>query len=108
MDKQKIKQLAEELELVAQKYSSDADVSGLLKALKKLLSNAKTGSITDVIDVVPGEYYFQEGELSKYDDLEKAYSKFKMAIIYENKQYNDLKEWAEKRKKELFNKKEQQ
>ena len=105
MDKQKVKQLAEELELVAHKYSFDSNVGDLLSALKELLSNAKAGSITGVVDHVPGEYYFQEGELSKYADLEAAYSKFKMTLVTEDKQYNNLKAWAEKRKKELFDKK---
>lgn len=105
MDQQKIKQLAEELESIAHKYLSDSNVNNLLNALKELLSKAKTGLITDVIDHVPGEIYFQEGELSKYSDLEIAYSKFKLTLVTEDKQYNDLKAWAEKRKLALFDKK---
>jgi hypothetical protein len=105
MDQQKVKKLAEEFESVAHKYGADSHVDKLLGALKELLLKAKAGSITAVIEHVPGEYFFQEGELSMYTDLEAAYSKLKLALVTEDKKYNDLKAWAEKRKQELFDKK---
>ncbi|MEJ2046385.1 MAG: hypothetical protein P8X74_23840 [Reinekea sp.] len=105
MDKQKVKQLAEELEFIAGKCASDSNVNDFLNSLKEVLSNAKSESIKVVIDHVPGEYFFQEGDLSKHADLEIAYSKFKLALLTEDKQYDDLKAWAEKRKQQLFDKK---
>lgn len=105
MNQQKVRQLAEEFESAAHKYGSDSNVNKLLDALNELLLKAKAGSITTVIDHVPGEYYFQEGELSKYTDLEAAYSKLKLVLVTEEKQYDDLKAWAEKRKQALFDKK---
>ena len=105
MDQQKIRQLAVEFETVASKYGYDPSVDMLMKSMEEIVENAKSGSITDVIEYVPGSYYFQEKGLSKYSDLESSYSKLKLALITEKKQYDDLKEWAEKRKRELFGKK---
>lgn len=102
---EKIKQLAElaeEFELVAEMYSSDINVRALLKALESLLSRAKNGQITGVINYVPGAYFFQEKDLSKYPDLEVAHSKFYLALTIENDRYDELIAWAEKRKKQLF------
>lgn len=105
MNKKKVKQLAKELESVAIKYSSDDDVAGLLEQLEELLSKAKAGSISGVIDHVPGGYYFTDRGLSKYSDLEVAYSKFKLTLVLEEQRHQDLIEWAKKRDKELFDKK---
>lgn len=105
MSKPRVKQLAEDFESIAHKYASDPNVDKLLKSLKEVLSNAKAGSVTTVMDHVPGEYFFQEGDLSKYADLEIAYSKLKLALITEDEQHDDLISWAEKRKQELFDKK---
>ena len=103
MDKEKIKRLAVELEDIANKYSStDPDVKKLSHSLGSLIDKAKAGLITDAVDHVPGEYWFQEGDLAKYPDLEAAYSKFKLAITLKDEQYEDLKAWAEKRRKDLF------
>lgn len=105
MDRKNVKRLAEEFESVAKKYESDCRVHDLHSALEDLLSRAKAGSIVKYVDHVPGEYFFQEGDLSKYADLEAAYSKLKMALITEDKQYDELRAWAEKRKRDIFDKK---
>jgi len=105
MDKKKIKQLAKTLESVASKYSSDNDVVGFLEQLEELLSKAKSGSISRVVDHVPGGHYFTDRGLSQYPDLEEAYSKFKLTLVIKEKRHNKLLEWAKKRDKALFDKK---
>lgn len=107
MDKKNVSQLACALENVAQQYSAtDLEVKKLLESLADLIEKAKDGLITKPVDHVPGEYWFQERELSKYPDLESAYSKFKIAVTIESdERYNDLKAWAEKRRDEVFGKK---
>lgn len=105
MDKEKVTQLAKTLESVASKYSSDDDVVALLEQLEELLSKAKAGSISGIVDRVPGGYYFVDGGLRKYADLEAAYWKFEMTLTTEEKRYNELIEWAKKTDKELLDKK---
>jgi hypothetical protein len=104
MNQDRVKRLACEFELVANSYAYDPNVAKLIGALGKIISNAKSGSITSTVDHVPGEYFFQEGDLSKYKDLEASYSRLKLALIAEDDQYDDIKKWAEERINNLIDK----
>jgi len=81
MDKNKIKKLASNLNYMLTKYSKDdIEVAQLLKSLEELLAQAELGMINLPIEKIPGRYWFNEGSLSKYADLESSYAKFRIAI----------------------------
>jgi hypothetical protein len=83
MNLKEIKKCAENLELLLMKYSkNDQEAIFLYDTLKKLISKAKQGSITQPIKYsdVPGDFYFTERNLRQYPDLESAYAKFKIEI----------------------------
>lgn len=104
INQDRVKRLASEFELVASGYACDPNVVKLLGALEEIISNAKSGSITSTVDHVPGEYFFQECDLSKYKDFEASYSRLKLALIAEDDQYDDMKKWAEERRQNLLDK----
>lgn len=76
-----LKQLTINLEKTAIKYASqDIEVKKLLGSLQSFIDRAKKGEVIDTEEKVPGFYWFSKGELSKYKELEKAYSKFSLFI----------------------------
>jgi hypothetical protein len=76
-----LKQLAINLEQVAQKYAAvDPDVQRFLDSLSDLISRAKNGEEISTDEHVPGRPWFSHGELSKYDGLESAHSSFSIFI----------------------------
>ncbi len=76
-----LKQLAIDLESVAKKYANqDAEVKKLLDSLDDMLYRAKNGIQIHTEEKVPGCYWFSERDLSKYRDLEKAYSQFSIFV----------------------------
>ncbi|WDY57032.1 hypothetical protein [Pseudomonas sp. PSKL.D1] len=60
----------------------DPEAIALHADLKQLLENAKTGNVTEPIEVgaVPGRYRFTERNLQQYGELEEAYAKFSIEI----------------------------
>lgn len=83
MNKTLLIKSAENLEKILLQYSSvDAEVAALLGALSQLIFDARTGKISIPVEwnEVPGGYYFTEGRLQKYSDLETAYANFKIEI----------------------------
>jgi len=83
MDTARIKQCAENLERTLASYSqSDVEAHALEASLSDLIARGKQGAIVSPIEYqkVPGGYWFNEGGLRQYPDLEKAYVDFKFEI----------------------------
>ena len=83
MDIKKLKNYASKLETVLNQYSaSDREVKLLSESLKDHIEMAKQGKITAPLEYqsVPGSYFFNEGNLRKYADLEEAYAEFRIEI----------------------------
>ena len=83
MDYKKVKSFAETLESLLEKYAEDdSEASGLLESLKPLIHKAKNGEIHSPIEWrdIPGAYFFSEGTLRKYRDLEKSFAEFRFEL----------------------------
>lgn len=105
MDRERVRRLAENLEKNLAQHMRDEDVCKLHSSLAELIRRGREGLISSPVDNVPGAYWFLEGGLSKFSDLEVAYYEFKNAISMGNdERYGDLKKLAEERKKKLFGK----
>jgi len=77
----RLKQLAIILEKTAKKYTyQDVEAKKLLDSLQNIIDRAKNGDEIATEEKVPGYYWFSEGELSQYKELEKAYSEFSLFI----------------------------
>lgn len=63
-------------ELLDQYSGHEQEAHALLELLKPLLDDALMGRLQQPISDIPGGYYFLEGRLRKYPDLEKAYADF--------------------------------
>ena len=77
-----LRQYAEKLERALMKYKKDNEAGALADSLRDLVERAKQGSIKEPIDYgkVPGSYFFNEGRLRQYPDLEEAYAEFKLEV----------------------------
>lgn len=83
MDLEKIKKSACHLEVLLNKCASnDRDAASLLRVLNPLINQAKLGSISEPLEWrdIPGAYFFMEGNLIKYRDLEDAFADFRIEI----------------------------
>ncbi|MEA1677407.1 hypothetical protein [Nitrospirillum sp. BR 11163] len=83
MDQTLIQQSAIKLEALLRQYAAaDSEAAELLEGLKDLVFNAKIGGIKSPIDRrdIPGSWYFFEGNLRQYKDLEEAFAEFKFQI----------------------------
>ena len=74
-----LKQLAITLEKNLEKYAPH--VKSLSNSVKTLIERAKDEKDIDKNESLPGPYFFSERDLSKYKDLEKAYSQFLIFIV---------------------------
>lgn len=76
-----LKQLAINLEKTAIKcMAQDVEAKKLLDSLQNIIDRAKNGDVIGTEERVPGFYWFSEGKLSQYKELEKAYSEFSLFI----------------------------
>lgn len=83
MDQIRLKQYAEQLNLLLIKYSvHNKDAVNLHVALAQLIRSAQSKSIAGPMkwNTVPGDWFFTEGTLGAYSDLESAYSRFKIEV----------------------------
>lgn len=83
MDKFLISKSAEALRKLLDHYSEvDEEAAKLKIALKNILENEKNGEITSALkwNEIPGKFYFTEGNLRNYQDLEDAYADFKIEV----------------------------
>ena len=83
MNSNLVKKYAEVLEKQLSKYSKmDSEAQKLSASLDELISKAKNRQIYSPIEYqkVPGGYWFNEGNLRKYPELEEAYSEFKLEV----------------------------
>ena len=83
MDQKKITESAERLRQLLHTYSStDIEVAQLLSGLAPFIEDALAGKIREPLKWgnIPGAYYFMEGTLRKYAELETAYANFKIEI----------------------------
>ena len=82
-----LKQLAINLEETAKKYASqDVEAKKLLGSLQNIIHRVKNGDPIGTEEKVPGFYWFSEGALSKYKELEKAYSEFSLFVTAGSKE----------------------
>ena len=66
-----------ELEKLLKQYAAnEPDALLCLSALTPLFEKIKQSSDFESISKIPGGYYFHEGSLRKYEELEDAYSRF--------------------------------
>jgi hypothetical protein len=94
MDIKKVKQYAEELELLLEHYSKiDNDASLLYDSLKEIITKAKQQIIKKPLEYseIPGSYFFNERNLAKYQDLSKCYSTFKLEVTGGDDEYGELR-----------------
>lgn len=76
-----LKQLAINLENIAGKYAQhNEEAKKLLHSLGDFIYRAKNGIPIGREEKIPGFYWFSEGSLSQYRDLEDAYSQFAVFI----------------------------
>lgn len=83
MDIKMLTQSAENLEKLLYQYAAyNKEAAALLNVLSKILSDARAGCISTPMEwsSVPGDYYFDEGGLREFRDLEHAFSIFKIEI----------------------------
>jgi hypothetical protein len=81
-DTEKLKQYAEGFEQIASKYASqDEEAAGLYAAMSSYIKDAKAGAILAPIKMPAiGRFYFDEGNLRRYVDLNDAYAKFSLKL----------------------------
>lgn len=58
----------------------DKMVASIYESLKEIIERGKSGSITEIVDRLPSERFFLEGELYQYPELEKAYLSFSFYV----------------------------
>lgn len=78
-----LKKSAEALKQVLAKYAPlDPEAKYLQDSLSSVIDEVLADKITAPIAwaSVPGGYYFNEGSLRKYDDLETAFAEFKIEL----------------------------
>lgn len=83
MNKLELKRKAEKLRDLLSHYAvSDVDANSLLNGLPPFIRDALVGKIDTPLEWtdMPGAYFFNEGKLRKYSDLESAYVDFKIEI----------------------------
>lgn len=83
MNQSKIREAAENLDGLLQKYERiDQEVRALRGAVSALISDALLGNVTRQLNVnsIPGSFFFNEGHLRKYSDIEEAFVKFKIEL----------------------------
>lgn len=83
MNKRLLKQKAEILNQLLQKYSLvNPDAESVLKSLQGLLAEAINCEISSPIEwrSIPGAYQFNEGSLRQYNDLEDAFAEFRIEV----------------------------
>jgi hypothetical protein len=83
MDKAAIAKSAATLRQFLDKYAAvDPEAANLRYSLSSVLDAALLGTIDDPMEwsAVPGGYYFTEGDMRKYRELEDAYADFKIEV----------------------------
>lgn len=83
MDIAKVRESADQLASLLMHYSAiDEEAKQLKFALTELLEGVQSGRTVGPLDwrEIPGDYYFNEGGLRKYRDLETAYADFKIEL----------------------------
>ena len=83
MDKVLLAACAAKLEKLFLQYEKvDSEVRDLHETLSPLIVDGQNGNVTQPMEWgdVPGAYYFSEGDLRKYRDLESAYAEFKIEL----------------------------
>ena len=82
MNKQQLKSAAILLEEQLKNIMDDPDVESLAVSLSSLIRASKDGTIVQAMEWrdIPGAYWFTEGALSKFGDLESAYAEFKIEL----------------------------
>lgn len=83
MDAAKARASAEKLSSLLAHYSAtDEEARKLQGALTPLLKDVQGGLIVSPLEWrdIPGAYYFNEGSLRKYADLESAYADLKIEL----------------------------
>lgn len=79
MDKILLQQKAEALEAILLRYAAeDSEAASVLRGVRPLIERAKEQTIDVPLEIreIPGGYFFDEGSLRKYRDLENAYAEF--------------------------------
>ena len=80
MNTKALHQAAEALHGLLTSYSAtEPDARLCLQHLAPLLARARQPNFVPIKEAAPCAYYFHEGSLRKYPDLEKAFSSFSMA-----------------------------
>jgi hypothetical protein len=82
MNKQQLKSAAILLEEQLKNFMDDPDVERLTASLSSLIRAYKDGTIVQAMEWrdIPGAYWFTEGTLSKFGDLESAYAGFRVEL----------------------------
>lgn len=83
MNLEQLRSKSRELDRILRNYeAADPEVKNLRTSIDELLRKALAGDITSPLARrdVPGAYFFLEGSLRKYPDLEKAYWHFKIEV----------------------------
>ncbi len=97
MNKNKIKSLAGNLEDILRECAiNDEEAKNLLSSLDSLLEYAKLELINKPVEHVPGRYWFNEGALWKYEDLESAYAKFCISITMSDEELVEYEKFKAK------------
>ncbi|MEA1677406.1 hypothetical protein [Nitrospirillum sp. BR 11163] len=82
MNLERFKRLALELEDEARHYAAmDPQVKCFAGSVEGITADAKTERILAPLDHIPGDYYFYEGTLRQYRDLESAFARFRIEVI---------------------------
>ncbi len=83
MDTKKIEEVAAKLEGLLLDYSRrDSEAMSLLEDLRPLFLAAKEGRISSPMEWrdIPGGYFFTEGTLRKYRDVEATFAEFRIEL----------------------------
>jgi len=79
-----VREYAAELERQLERHKrEDAQVQTLADSLSPLFDQIRSGSMKEPFEHIPGDYWFTEGSLGRFSDLENAFSKFKLAALGE-------------------------
>lgn len=81
LDVGRLRAEAERLDgLLAEAAPRSEVLKGLHIALRPFLDDARSGTITEPVDSIPGSYPFSEGMLKDYPEVELSYVSFKYLI----------------------------
>ncbi|WP_061301569.1 hypothetical protein [Janthinobacterium agaricidamnosum] len=83
MDQALLKTCASELDQLLARYGqTDAEAASLHRSLGSLIGQALAGTLAAPLEwgEIPGGYYFTEGTLRQFSDLERAYAAFKIEL----------------------------